>query len=87
MMTRNARARTAADRGDDVHVKRNESDTWQVTRGNHQPTVGSYRLKCHAVAFASAVAFGSRVEMIVHECDGRVSRHRRASLTYPTALD
>jgi hypothetical protein len=39
------------------------------------------------MAFARAVAFGSNSEMIVHEPDGRMTRHARATLSYPTALD
>jgi hypothetical protein len=39
------------------------------------------------MAFARAVAFSRHVEMLVHETDGRITRHKRASLTYPISLN
>jgi hypothetical protein len=71
---------------DDIHVGRGENKSWLVTRGNQRTELASYRLKNHAMAFARAVAFSRHAEMIVHDRDGRSTRHQRAALTYPTSL-
>ena len=45
-----------------------------------------YRMREHTAAFARAIAYGRRAEMIVHEIDGSVVRRARSTLTYPTLL-
>jgi hypothetical protein len=70
----------------DIHVGQGENKAWLVQQGQ-LPNLASCRLKDHAIAFARAVAFSRRVEMIVHEINGRALRHARPSLTYPVRLD
>lgn len=71
----------------DIHVVRGQGDGWLVAQGERPVPMASYRHRAHAMAFARAVAFGANSEMVVHEADGRRTRHARASLSYPTALD
>jgi hypothetical protein len=75
----------------DIHVLQGESGSWLVTDARWVPanTIRAFRVKSHATAFASAVAFsrGSDSELIVHGPDGSQTRHERASLTYPTELE
>ena len=73
-------------RADDIHVSQDRSDTWLVVEHGTRSEVARYRVRAHAMAFARAVAFGRRVEMVVHENDGSIVRHARTSLTYPTSL-
>lgn len=80
-------ARSAIRQRRDVHVARGPETTWLVRRGGQPAELASYRLKAHAMAFARALAFSAGVEMIVHDPNGVVTRHSRASLTYPTSLD
>jgi hypothetical protein len=70
-----------------VHVRRGEDEAWLVKKSYHVHALASYRLKSHALAYARALAFSCRVDMIVHDLDDRTTRHDRASLTYPTRLD
>ncbi len=69
------------------HVGIGLGEVWVVTRHGAAVSATRYRLKCHAMAFARAMAFRSDVEMIVHELDGHMVVHQRPSLTYPIALD
>jgi len=69
------------------HVGIGLGEVWVVTRHGTAVSSTRYRLKCHAMAFARAMAFRSDVEMIVHELDGHMVVHQRPSLTYPIALD
>ena len=87
MENKHAELRITVKRDDDIHVEHDESGAWHVTRGEQRTSVGSYRLRGHAMAFARTVAFSGHVEMIVHEINGRIARHQRASLTYPISLD
>jgi len=70
-----------------INVAQAESGSWLVSRGTRRLPVRAFRLKAHAMAFGRALAFNRHVEMIVHDLDGRSTRHQRASLTYPTSLD
>lgn len=70
----------------DIHVSQDRSKTWLVTERGRRLEIASYRVRAHAMAFARAVAYGRRAEMVVYETDGRVVRHARTSLTYPTSL-
>ncbi len=70
----------------DIHVSRDRGSAWLVTERGRRSEMARYRMREHAMAFARAVAYGRRAEMIVHEIDGRVVRHARTSLTYPTLL-
>ena len=79
------RRNTNADKN--IHVGCGERGFWLVTRGGQPTTLASYRFKVHAMAFARAVAFSQHVEMVVHDLNGQIIRHPRASLTYPIALN
>lgn len=69
-----------------IHVSPDGATTWLVQPGWQRESFGSYRSRRSAVAFASALAFRRRVDMIIHELDGRIVRHLSASLTYPILL-
>lgn len=71
----------------DIHVVRGPGKGWMVVQDGRSFASANYRLRAHAVAFARAVAFGARADMIVHDLGGRRTRHTRASLSYPTSLD
>lgn len=71
----------------DVYVERAVCGAWLVTRRGERAPFATCRLRLHALAFARAMAFSLRVEMIVRDVGGGLTRHRRASLTYPTFLD
>ena len=87
MKTKNSEFRYSAKIGNDIHVERDESALWQVYGGDQRMSVVSFRCRGYAMAFARAVAFSRHVEMLVHETDGRITRHKRASLTYPISLN
>jgi uncharacterized protein DUF2188 len=70
----------------DVHVSQDPGNAWLVTERGRRSEMARYRMREHAMAFARAVAYGRRAEMIVHEIDGSVVRHARSTLTYPTSL-
>lgn len=72
--------------GRDIHVMRGPGEAWMVAQGGRFLT-SNYRLRAHAIAFARAVAFGARADMVVHDLGGRKTRHTRASLSYPISLD
>jgi hypothetical protein len=76
--------RTASEK--DVHVSRGKRELWFVTAAAFSVPLGAYKLRDHAMAFARALAFSSHGEMIVHDIDGRRTRHSRSSLTYPVVL-
>jgi len=78
---------TTIEHDDDIHVELVENEAWQVTRGRLRVPVGSYRHKDQAMAYARAVAYGLRVELIAHDMSGSATRHERASLTYPVCLE
>jgi hypothetical protein len=71
----------------EIHVLQAESGSWLVTDGRPLPPIRVFRLRWHAMAFASAVAFSRGKEMVVHGPDGSQTRHDRATLTYPRELD
>lgn len=71
----------------DIHILQAESGSWLVTDGSRVPPIRVFRLRRHAVAFGSAVAFSRGMKMVVHCPDGSQTCHGRASLTYPTELD
>jgi hypothetical protein len=74
-------------RGTDVHVAKAKDTFWIVAHGDALDlNLGRFRLRSHALAFGRAVAHSSRVEMVVHESDGRRVRHPAVSLTYPTSI-
>lgn len=73
--------------GNDIHVMRGPGEAWLVARGGRVVASANYRLRAHAVAFARAFAFNAHADMIVHDSGGHTTRHARASLSYPTALD
>lgn len=73
--------------GRDIHVVHGPGNAWMVAQGGQLLASANYRLRAHAVAFARAVAYGAHADMIVHEQSGRITRHTRASLSYPTSLD
>lgn len=71
----------------DVHVAEGKDAFWVVAHGDALGlNLGRFRLRSHALAFGRAVAHSSRVEMVVHENDGRQVRHPAKSLTYPTCI-
>ena len=70
-----------------IHVGFEKEMAWLVTRGNERAAIGTYRVRAHAMAFARAVAYSCHVEVVVHERNGQVAHHARASLSYPTSLD
>jgi hypothetical protein len=72
--------------GRDIHVVRGADEAWLVKRGK-MPLSSSYRVRAHAMAFARAVAYSARADMIVHDLSGAKTRHTRASLSYPVSLD
>ena len=71
----------------EIHVLQGESGSWLVTDGRRRPPIRVFRLKWHAMGFASAIALSRGLEMVVHCPDGSQTRHQRASLTYPIDLD
>jgi hypothetical protein len=73
----------------DIHILQGESGSWLVTDARWVPpnTIRAFRVKSHATAFASAVAFSRGSQLVVHGPDGSQTRHDRASLTYPTELE
>jgi hypothetical protein len=71
----------------EIHVRRDRQDRWDVTAGLDRPILGTYRLRAYAEAYARALAYSLKAEMIVHDVSGIVTRHQRAALTYPTLLD
>jgi hypothetical protein len=71
----------------DIHVGCGTRESWLVTQVGTSAPIASYRLRVHAMAFARAVAFRGHGDVVVHEIDGRITRHLRPSLTYPTTLD
>jgi hypothetical protein len=74
-------------RDTDVHVAKGNDAFWIVAHGDaFRLNLGRFRLRSHALAFGRAVAHSSRVEMVVHESDGRRVRHAATSLTYPTCI-
>ena len=87
MKNKHAQLRMSFKSDEDVHVERDESEAWHVTRGGQRGPVSGFRLRDHAMAYARAVAFNRHVEMIVHGINGRIMRYQRASLTYPVSLD
>jgi hypothetical protein len=70
-----------------IHLLQAESGSWLVTEGRRVPPIRIFRLRSHAMAFASAVAWSRGLEMVVHGPDGSQARHDRASLTYPRDLE
>lgn len=87
MTNRFAGLSTDIERDDDIHVELDASEAWHVTRGSQRQHVDSYRFKHHAMAYARAVAYGLHAELVSHDPNGRVTRHARASLTYPVCLE
>lgn len=75
------------ERNDEIHVELHEDKAWHITRGRQRQHIDSYRLKDHAMAYARAVAYGLHAELISHDANGCVTRHERASLTYPVCLE
>lgn len=74
--------------GNDAHVSLDDNGAWIVSRGERcSHIVGRYRRKVHAMAFARAVAYSRRGEMIVHCLNARPVRHSTETLTYPIHLD
>jgi Uncharacterized protein conserved in bacteria (DUF2188) len=69
----------------DVHVTKDKDAFWIVAHGDTFG-LGRFRLRSHALAFGRAVAHSSKVEMVVHESDGRRIRHPATSLTYPSSI-
>lgn len=72
----------------DVHVAwQSDRKNWQVAPVNHENLARNFRLKAHALAFARAVASSRHAELIERDPSGRVIRHGKDSLSYPTRLD
>jgi hypothetical protein len=74
----------------DVHVTKGKDAFWIVAQGDDSDldqNLGRFRLRCHALAFGRAVAHSSRVELVVHESDGRQVRHVAMSLSYPSTIN
>jgi hypothetical protein len=76
--------------GPDVHVARGKDAFWIVVHCDtfdRERKLGRFRLRSHALAFGRAVAHSSKVELIVHESDGRQVRHSAPTLSYPTLIN
>lgn len=76
--------------GPDVHVAKGKDAFWIVVHGDpidREKKLGQFRLRSHALAFGRAVAHSSKVELVVHECDGRLIRHAAMSLSYPSTIN
>jgi hypothetical protein len=58
----------------DIHVVQAESGSWAVTESCCLPPIRVFRLRSHAMAFASAVAWSRGVEMLVRGPDGSQTR-------------
>jgi hypothetical protein len=72
----------------DVHVAwRSDRKDWQVEPTGRDNTARNFRLRAHAIAFARAVASSRAAELIVSDRNGKVTRHDKDSLSYPTTLD
>jgi len=72
----------------DVHVAwQSDRRDWQVAPVNHSDLARNFRLKAHALAFARAVALSLDAELVERDSTGRVKRHGKESLSYPTTLD
>ena len=74
----------------DVHVTKGTDAFWIVAHGDDSDidqNLGRFRLRCHALAFGRAVAHSSKVELVVHESDGRQVRHVARSLSYPSTIN
>lgn len=71
----------------DVHVTKGKDAFWIVAHGDSFGLdLGRFRVRSHALAFGRAVAHSTKVEMIVHESDGRRVRHPAESLSYPSNI-
>jgi hypothetical protein len=68
----------------DVYVVQGVNGDWAVSNGSR--TMARYQSQHGAMAFARALAYSRRVEVVVQPQDGSGSRHARASLTYPLDL-
>jgi hypothetical protein len=76
-------------RATDVHVTKGKDAFWVVVHGdvfNVDQNLGRFRLRSHALAFGRAVAHSSKVELVVHESDGRKIRHAAVTLSYPSCI-
>ena len=74
----------------DVHVTKGKDAFWIVVHGDTcdlKQKLGRFRLRSHALAFGRAVAHSSKVELVVHESDGRQVRHVAMSLSYPSTIN
>ena len=74
----------------DVHVTKGKDAFWIVAQGDAfclDQKLGRFRLRSHALAFGRAVAHSSKVELVVHESDGRLIRHAAVSLSYPSRIN
>lgn len=71
----------------DIHVVHESGESWLIRQGGRVFFPSRYRVRAHAIAFASAVAYGANADMIVHDRNGVRTRLCRASLTYPTLID
>lgn len=72
---------------DIMRVSRSLENTWNVKGGSTRSQGPSFRVKSHAVAYARAMSWSSRVTLFVDDDCGTPVRQTRESLTYPVHLD
>ena len=68
----------------DIYVVQGVRGDWVVS--NRKRRLACYQSQHGAMAFARALAYSRKVDVVVHPQDGSSSRHAGASFTYPRDL-
>lgn len=70
-----------------IRVSRTPEGAWTVTSGPPCGNVKDFRVKTHAVAYARALSWSLRSNLLIDDAHGQPVRQSRASMTYPVQLD
>jgi hypothetical protein len=70
-----------------IRVSKSDELRWSVLCGARNMPLLTFKLKSHAVAYARAVSYSSRLTLFVDDEHGSAVRQDAATLTYPRALN
>lgn len=73
---------------ENIHVTLQKDVGWTVKQpsGELSKCFGSFRKRAYAEAYGRALAHREKVDLIVHQPDGRQARVPTSALTYPVRL-
>ncbi len=69
-----------------IHVTHQKDIGWTVKQSLGNKCFGSFRKREYAEAYARALAHRGKVDLIVHQPDGKQARVPASDLTYPMFL-